>query len=252
MLAEQVDGLLITPVQTGKKTIEELKKSGLPFALLGRHFDDLEADYVVTDDIQGGFLATEHLIKLGHKKIAMVNGPLHISSAKERFRGYKKALDRYRIKLDESLVSVGAITTEDGYKVTESLLNQRPRPTAIFAYSDFVAFGVLRAIREARLSIPEDVAVIGYDDVEFSSCLEIPLTTVRIPKKELGRKAASLLLDKIRGKVTGKQALLIAVELIYRESTKPAIGFAKGGDSAEHRYQQWNTKLQNSKEEVQE
>ncbi|MCD5408911.1 LacI family transcriptional regulator [Candidatus Bipolaricaulota bacterium] len=84
MLAERVDGLLITPVQTGTETIEKLKESGLPFVLLGRHFDDLETDYVVTDDVQGGYLATEHLIKLGHTRIAMINGPLHISSAKER------------------------------------------------------------------------------------------------------------------------------------------------------------------------
>jgi len=226
MLAERVDGLLITPVQTGTETIEELKEAGLPFVLLGRHFDDLETDYVVTDDVEGGFLATEHLIKLGHKRIAMINGPLHISSARERFQGYKKALDHYGIELDESIVSAGATTTEEGYELTKSLLDRPARPTAIFAYSDFVAFGVMRAIREARLKVPEDVAVVGYDDVEFSSHLEVPLTTVKIPKGLLGERAVESLLNKIDGKVSDRkpEQIVLQVKVVTRAST---IGLTK-------------------------
>ncbi|MEA3311895.1 MAG: LacI family DNA-binding transcriptional regulator [candidate division WOR-3 bacterium] len=220
LLAEQVDGLLITPVQTSKETIEDLKRTGLPFVLLGRHFDGLETDYVVTDDVQGGFQTTEHLIELGHKRIAMINGPLHISSAKERFQGYQKALDHYGIELDESILSAGAITTEDGYKVAKSLLGRQPQPTAVFAYSDFVAFGVMKAIREVGLEIPEDIAVMGYDDVEFSSCLEVPLTTVRIPKRELGRKAMKLLSKKIEKEKRELQKCTLKARLIPRQSTQ--------------------------------
>ena len=221
MLSEQVDGILLTPVQTRTEAIEQLKESAFPFVLLGRHFDDIETDYVVTDDVQGGFLATEHLIKQGHERIAFINGPLYISSAKERFRGYRKALDRYEIELDEALVSAGAITMEDGYRATKALLGRRPRSTAIFAYSDFVAFGVMRAVRETGLRIPEDVAVVGYDDVEFSSCLEVPLTTVRIPKKELGEEAAKLLNGEVRGKRgLHYEAKKLEIELVVRQSTQ--------------------------------
>jgi len=219
MLAERVDGLLITPVQTRTETIEELKECGLPFVLLGRHFDDIETDYVVTDDVEGGFLATEHLIKLGHRRIAMINGPLHISSAKERFQGYRKALDRSGVKLDESIVSSGAITMDDGYRVSKSLLTRRNRPTAIFAYSDFVAFGVMKAVREVGFHLPDDVAVVGYDDVQLSSCLEVPLTTVRIPTEELGRKATELLVKKMNHELDKALVCLLKAELIVRQST---------------------------------
>ena len=221
MFSERVDGLLITPVQTGTETIEKLKESGLPFVLLGRHFDDLETDYVVTDDIQGGYLATEYLLKCRHEKIAIINGPLHISSAKERFQGYKKALARYEIQFDKSLVSFGAITMGDGYTAVQALLERSPRPTAIFCYSDFVAFGVMKAIRESELRIPKDIAVVGYDDIEFSSCLEVPLTTVRIPKKELGSRAMEALYGRIgeAGKVEEYQEVQLDVELSVRQST---------------------------------
>jgi len=225
MLAERVDGLLITPVQTGTETIERLKESGLPFVLLGRYFDDLETDYVVTDDVKGGFLATEHLIKLGHRRIAMINGSLHISSARERFQGYRKALNHYGVELDESLISAGAITMEDGYRISKSFLAQRDRPTAIFAYSDFVAFGVMKAVREAGLKIPEDVAVIGYDDVRFSSCLEVPLTTVRIPKEKMGAKAMEVLIGKIMNnerKSKSFRKVKLPVKLIIRSTTELA------------------------------
>jgi LacI family transcriptional regulator len=224
MLAEQVDGLLITPVQKRKGTIEELKRVGLPFVLLGRHFDDLETDYVVPDDVQGGFLATEHLIKQGHERIALINAPLYISSARERFQGYKKALNEHEIGLNEALLESGAVAMEDGYNFTKSLLAQNPQPTAVFAYSDFVALGVMKAIREAGLGIPEDIAVVGYDDVDFSSCLEVSLTTIRIPKKTLGEKAMETLrekMDKGGGKrdVEGHQEVKLGVRLLVRQST---------------------------------
>ena len=224
MLAEQVDGLLITPVQTKRKTIERLKKAGLPFVLLGRYFDDLETDYVVTDDVQGGFLATEHLIKQGHERIALINGPLYISSARERLQGYKKALVNYEIDLDAALLKSGAVTIEDGYNFAKSLLAQNPQPTAVFAYSDFVALGVMKAIREAGLGIPGDIAVVGYDDVDFSSCLEVPLTTVRIPKKALGKKATELLENKLKNEEdTSRAEIKLDVQLIIRKSTQRGL-----------------------------
>jgi len=220
MLAERVDGLLITPVQTKTETIEKLKESGLPFVLLGRYFDNLETNYVVTDDIQGGYLATEHLIEHGHIRIAMINGPVYISSAKERFEGYKKAFAHYGIELDDSLVSTGAITMADGYRAVKALIRRRRRPTAVFCYSDFVAFGVMGAIREAGLHIPDDIAVVGYDDVEISSFWEIPLTSVRIPREELGREAVKILVNKINSEEKTYLKKKIPVTLMERASSK--------------------------------
>lgn len=224
MLAEQVDGLLITPVQTRKQTIEKLAKVDFPFVLLSRYFDDLETDYVVPDDFQGGFVATEHLLQQGHTKIAIVNGPLHISSAKERFQGSVEAFKHYGITLDQALVRTGALTVEEGYSLTHSLLKRQPRPTAIVAYSDFVAFGIMRAIHEAGLSIPEDVAVVGFDDVEFASCLNVPLTTVKSPTEKLSRQAIEILAARTSGRnPQANQGIKLAVELIARESTSRKI-----------------------------
>jgi len=219
MLADRVDGLLIVPAQAGTETIKQLQESKFPFVLLGRRFDDLPTDYVVTDDAQGGFIATEHLIKLGHKQVAMINGPLRVSSAKERLRGYKKALETYGLEIDETMVSAGAMTTEDGYRITKALLDRRVHPTAVFAYSDFVAFGVMRAIREAKLNIPNDIAVVGYDDVEFSSCLETPLTTIAIPEQELAINAVRVLETRLNTSDKDPLTSVLSVKLIVRDST---------------------------------
>jgi len=221
LLAEQVDGILITPVQSHKQMIEKLTEAQFPFVLVGRYFQDLDTNYVVPDDYQGGFLATEHLIQQGYTRLAMVNGPLHISSARERFQGFSDAMSKHGIPLDESLVISGALTVEEGLSLSRSILKQVPRPSAIVCYSDFVAFGVMQAIREIGLSIPEDIAVVGFDDVWMSSCLEVPLTTIRSPKEELGRQAMQLLVHRLKenhnGAETDKRKL--DVTLVSRKSS---------------------------------
>lgn len=222
MLSEQVDGLLITPVQSRKETIEKLAAARFPFVLLGRYFDDLETAYVVPNDYQGGFLATEHLLEQGHTQIAMVNGPLHISSARERFQGFKDALNRYGVPLDKSLVKTGALTVDAGRSLARSFFKRESPPTAIVSYSDFVAFGVMQTIREVGFSIPDDVAIVGYDDVQLASCLKVPLTTIRTPKEKMGRQAMQVLARRLRGDQDAQvpQQQKLDVELVVRESTQ--------------------------------
>ena len=221
MLAEHVDGVAITPVQLRKLSIVKLKKSKLPFVVLGRHFadQDLELDYVAPDDVQGGRLATEHLIGKGHTEIALVGGPLNISSAADRLQGYKQVMDQHDLPIRKALISARSVTTEDGYEVGKALLNRKRLPSAIIAFSDFVSLGVMRAVHEKRLRIPQDIAIVGYDDVIFASCLSVPLTTVRIPRKEMARIAVDILRDKINGKADGARQMKLPVELIVRKST---------------------------------
>jgi LacI family transcriptional regulator len=219
VLAERVDGIIISPTQKETGTIEGLLRLETPFVLFGRRFADLETNYVVTDDVRGGFLATDHLIALGHRRIGMINGPPHISSAKERLQGYREALDRYGLEQEQSLVISGAVTMEDGYEVARSLLRRNPRPTAIFGFSDFVSFGIMRAIREAGLGIPDDVAVVGYDNNQFAVCAEVPLTTVNVPKETLGAMAAQVLEEHSTSDCPTTQ-LEIPVSLVVRESTR--------------------------------
>lgn len=218
MLEEHVNGIILTPTQKRKETVNTLLRLGIPFVLMARRFDDLDTNHVVADDVQGGFLATEHLIQLGHKRIAMINGPLRISSARERLQGYRDALERHGLKRERSLIATGAVTMEDGHEAAESLLKRHPRPTAVFAFSDFVAFGVMRAIRESGLEIPNDVAVVGYDNNQFAPCAEVPLTTVDVPKEKLGAMAARVLNEHATNNRPVTR-LKIPVSLIVREST---------------------------------
>lgn len=221
ILAEQVDGLLITPVQTNNQTMIELEQSDLPFVLLGRHFDNLDTHYVVTDDVQGAKTATDHLIERGHKRIAIINGPTHISSSRERLEGYQSAMVEHDLSIRESLVLKGNVTMEDGYETGKKIISASPSPTAVLCYSDFVAMGVIKAARGAGWKIPGDLAVVGYDDVLFSTCLEVPLTTVRIPKKKLGKRAFQVL----KGLIDGREGSAdihqekLDTELVIREST---------------------------------
>ncbi|HID57153.1 TPA: LacI family transcriptional regulator [Candidatus Poribacteria bacterium] len=219
MFQEQVDGVLLTPVQEELTVVRSLKKQGFPFVLLGRYFEELQTDYVVTDDFKGGVLATEHLIEQGCRRIIHIQGPPYISSAKERLKGYLETLRRHGIS-GEALVTEPAITMEDGYRITGRVIREL-KPDGIFAFSDFVALGVLRALREEGLRVPEDVALVGYDDVDFASYLMPPLSTVRIPKEELGRVSLDLLCKRIRGELDEPAEVKLDVELIVRDSSRP-------------------------------
>ena len=218
MLEKRVDGLLITPSQTEYGDILELKRKKIPFVLVGRHFDLVESDYVITDDIKGAFSATDYLIKKGHKKILFINGPNYISSAKERLVGYKRALQEHAILLDKSLVKEGALKMEDGYRIMKEILSAGTKFTAVFAYCDFVVLGIMQALEEGKLKIPGDIAIVGYDDVAFARFLQVPLTTVHIPKYELGKEAMKLLKKKIEGEIQETQSVVLETKLVIRKS----------------------------------
>jgi len=218
MLEKRVDGLLITPSQTEYKDILELKRRKIPFVLIGRYFDLVESDYVITDDIKGAFSAIDYLIKKGHKKILFINGPNYISSAKERLVGYKRALQENAILFDKSLVKEDALKMEDGYRIMKEVLSSGTKFTAVFAYCDFVILGVMQALEEAKLKVPEDIAIVGYDDVAFARFLQVPLTTVHIPKYELGKEAMRLLKKKIEGEIKEPQNVILPTRLVIRKS----------------------------------
>jgi len=220
LIAKRVDGILITPVQSKFEDIIELKKKKIPFVLVGRHFnyDLLETDYVATNDIEGAFSAVDYLIKKGHRRILFINGPAHVSSAKERLAGYKRALFEAGIRIDESLIEEGGIKMEDGYRIAKQKLSSSVKFTAVFAYSDFVAIGVMKALKEAQIKVPRDVAVVGYDDIEFSPFLEVPLTTVKIPRYELGIEGFKLLKRRMEDKKGSPRRLILPTRLVIRKS----------------------------------
>jgi len=218
LLAKRVDGLLITPVQDRDDDIKNLIDANIPFVVVGRDFENIEVDAIYNDEVKGGFLATEYLIKKGHKRIALIDGFLYKSPAKNRLEGYKKALNKYRIPLDDSLISVGDINIEDGHERTKQMLEKNLGFTAIFAYNDMMAFGSMQAIKEKGLRIPEDIGLVGYDDIPFSSLISPALTTIRLKKQELGIESVKLLLSHINGNREKPKKIMLDVELQIRET----------------------------------
>ena len=218
LLTKRVDGLLITPVQDKDEDIKNLLDANIPFVVVGRDFENIEIDAVFNDEVKGGFLATEYLIKKGHKRIALIDGFLYKSPAKGRLEGYKKALNKYRISLDESLISVGDINIEDGYERTKQMLEKNLEFTAIFTYNDMMAFGSMQAIKEKGLRIPEDIGLVGYDDIQFSSLISPSLTTIRLKKQELGIESVKLLFSRINREHKKTKKIMLDVELQIRET----------------------------------
>ena len=218
LLAKRVDGLLIAPVQDREDDIKKLIEANIPFVIVGRNFNDIELDAVYNDEVKGGFLAIEYLIKKGHKRIALIDGFLYKSPAKGRLEGYKNALKKYEIPFDDALLTVGDIDVKDGYKRTKQLLEKGLNFTAIFAYNDIMAFGSMQAIKEKGLRIPEDIGLVGYDNIPFSSLISPALTTIRLKKQDLGVESVKLLLSRINGNREKNKKIMLNIELIVRET----------------------------------
>ncbi len=218
-IEKKVDGILVTPTQTHNEDILELQERNIPFVLMNRHFDDLETDYVIDDNKKGAYDAVNHLIKLGHKRIAHITGPFRISSVRERLQGYRDALTHNNIAFDRSLVIESDLHMESAEEITKRLLRMKNRPRAIFAYSDLLAITALKTIKKEGLKVPDDVALVGYDDIDFSALLEVPLTTVSQPSYNIGRKSAAILIDGLeKGSTPGFQQLVLKPQLIIRAS----------------------------------
>ena len=172
---KSVDGIIICPTQKSKKNCEYLKKIGIPFILIGRYFKDLDTSYCICDDFKGGYLATKRLLELGHRRILILTGPDYISSAYERFMGYKKALAEYKVPLDQNLVMKVPLQCS-GECDYSSILNKDF--TAIFAFSDIIAWDVWNFLNSNGKRIPDDISIIGFDHI--LSRLSLPLSLASI------------------------------------------------------------------------
>ena len=224
LLAEhRVDGLLITPAAQEVESIVDLIGRSIPTVLLDRDRGESDMCSVTVDDVRGGELAAAHLVDLGHETIAFVSGPTTIRQCADRRDGIRRVLrhERRRRSIELHEISVGALTVENGEHAAAQLLGLDPRPTAVMCANDLLALGVLRALTENGVAVPEDISVVGYDDVTFASMLSPALTTVRQPKYELGATAARLLLDEVLHEEHEHQAVRFEPELIARASSVP-------------------------------
>ena len=176
------------------------------------------AGFVGPDDVFGGYLATEHLIGHGHRRIAHLAGPSQWQASWDRLDGYRRALGDYGLDLDERLLAWGDWTVESGSRATMTLLDQPEPPTAIFVANDVMAAGAIDAARERGLTLPDDLALVGFDAREMSRYLRPALTTVTRPTYDLGRTAASLLVEQVMKLRSGPATVAVRGRLVYRTS----------------------------------
>jgi LacI family transcriptional regulator len=226
LIGKRVDGIIIGSIDRTNKRIKELYESGFPIILYNSPVDDHKhANYVVLNNEKGAFLATEHLIQLGHEKIAFVSGPDRFLNLYHRHIGYVNALKKYNIPYYESLVYKGELSFQEIITFVITLLFTHNRPTAIFAGSDQIALTIMDAAAKQGLKIPEDLSIIGYDNIHFSANQLISLTTVSQNMVTMASLALENLLLLIEGKEIVEKALQIelAPELIIRKTTGPAF-----------------------------
>ncbi len=213
-LERRVDGLVFLGTDIGEDIITPVKE--LPIVLVDNHLPGF--DGVVGDNPGGARLAVEHLIEHGHRRIAFVCETLADLSFRERFEGYRQTLTAHGIPVDEHLVIEGGRGKDYVQVAMRKLLARDPLPTAIFAANDSMAVGAMRVLKEHGFSVPGDVAVVGFDDGDLAPHIDPPLTSVFVPRWEMGETAALRLLELIRGREPRARTIVLATELVRRRS----------------------------------
>jgi LacI family transcriptional regulator len=213
-----LDGVLVQSSHHGHLNIvDQLTEAGTPQVVIGRPFFPDQVSYVDIDNLNAAINAVMLLLEMGYKRVATITGPLKSTAGQARLNGYKEALTRANRPLDEKLIAVGDFTQQGGYRAMQELLAQRP--DAVFAASDITAVGAIRAIQEAGLRVPEDIAIVGFDDIPMPTLTSVQLTTVRQPVEGLGEAAVALLIDLIENGVKPHRHTIMGTELVVRTSS---------------------------------
>lgn len=220
MMARQVDGLILGTATRHDPIVETWVKRGAPLVLINRTDQTGRAPSVITDDVFGIGLVVEHLAQLGHRNMGHIAGPQQLSTGAGRSEGFRRALARLKLRSTARAIVVAEDFTRDaGRRACHQLLNRFPETTAIVAANDLLALGCYEALRERGLSCPKDVSVTGYNDSPFVDLLTPPLTTVRIPQREIGLEAGRMLLHRIETHDGAIADVVLRPELIIRQST---------------------------------
>jgi len=215
LIQRGVDGLILATARTGDDLPDKLERRGVPHVLALR--TDGHSPSAIGDDRLGGYLATRHLIDLGHQRIAIIAGPSFASSSRERLAGYKQALEEASIALDPSLIVESSFSIEAGAEAAEAIMALDQRPTAIFAVNDNTAIGALSKLTNMGITVPGDISLVGYNDIPIVSHLPTPLTTMRVPFDQIAAAALELLDTPL---AAGNSAtMLVAPTLIPRRSS---------------------------------
>jgi DNA-binding LacI/PurR family transcriptional regulator len=218
-------GLIVIPSHFSDLTAqaESYRKAGTAVVCVDRLPKHWKGDSVTANHEQGAYEATRYLLQIGHRLFATITGPQHLTNAQERLAGFKRALHQGRIHVKPEYVQETTFDKQSGYSKTLLLLRMIPRPTAIFAGNDLIALGALLAIRDTGLRCPEDISVMGFDDLDFAEIINPSLSSVSQPGYQLGTTAARLLLDRVEGDTAPAKHLVLETSLKIRDSVAPPV-----------------------------
>lgn len=211
-----LDGILVQSGQIGDQLIDRLVNSNIPSVIAGRPLHDEGISYIDVDNVKAAHGAVEHLIGLGYQRIGTITGTPNNTVTLDRTEGYRRALADHNRTIDESLIVAGDFTEAGGYAAMRQLL--RAGADAVFAASDLTAIGAMRAVRDAGLRVPDDVAFVGFDDLPMATLTDVPLTTIRQPVVEFGITAVETLIDVIENGIQPARRIIMETELVVRDS----------------------------------
>ncbi len=222
----RVDGLILASAgrtQEGRiqQEISSYRELNIPVVLIVRRLSNTDLDTIELENREGAYQATRYLIENGHRRIGMISSSINTSAGAERIEGYMKALEEFQIPYDRELVHMGGLTLDSGYFITNALLDLSNPPSAIFVGTNFQLLGTLRSLKENNTNVPEDISLICFDDTEWSSFADPPLTVIEPYSEDLCKLAAELLFDRIDGTYSGEgRNRVIPTKLVVRESVK--------------------------------
>jgi DNA-binding LacI/PurR family transcriptional regulator len=218
LLSEEVAGLVIAPCVEESEALQAAVESGLSVVVIDRRMSKPITDVVLADNQQGARLAIQHLLQQNHRRIAIINGPQHLTSGRERYQGYLQMLNEACIPHNPSLIRFGDFQQDSGYELMRDLIAHNELPFAVFIANNLMTIGALNAIHEAGLVIPDDIAVIGFDDLPWAISLNPSLTTVSQPAFDIGIHAAELLFNRITYPDRPARTIVLNTQLVIRES----------------------------------
>lgn len=211
-----VDGVIVSALPVDDPLVDQLIDNGVPFVMVGRPSRPAEASFVDVDNVDGAHQAVSHLIRLGYQRIATITGPLNTTVGLDRRQGYLNALNERGLTMEPALMAEGDFTEMGGYMAMQRLLPYRP--DAVFAASDTMALGALRALRNAGLAVPQEVALIGFDDLPSAAIADPPLTTIRQPIRRAGAQAVETLIDLLNNGLQPPRHIMMTTQLVIRNS----------------------------------
>ncbi len=216
----RVEGIIIVPNGDLSGRLSDLRRAGIGTMVVDQHDRGPGSLSVSVDDVRGGELAMAHLLDSGHRRVAFIGSAARVVQVRDRLKGAKRAIGASRARIQCTIIEPDALTLGAGYEVGERLIALPPggRPTGVFACSDLVAIGILHVLIQHGVRVPEDIALIGYDDIEFARQVAVPLTTIRQPSYEMGRRAAAMLTAQLEGTPPRKRHVVFQPELIVRAS----------------------------------